>query len=89
MDISISSIQDIGLQIQLTTLQLVVTSMAGAVAKRRQAIEELKNSPSFGSTYKIEILNRELVGVLECEAIAVDMFKTAAKNSGLGVKEEH
>lgn len=90
MDIAISSISDLGLQIQLTTLQLVITTLGARCAAKRNEILAIQGERGFrfGAEVEIEILRVELRGAVEAEQSVVDMFKSIANKAGLEIKEE-
>lgn len=90
MDIEIASVQDIGLQIQLTTLQLVITTLGTRRASKMNEILAIQSERGFrfGAEVEIEILKIELRGACEAEEAVVELFKSIAKKSNLDTVEK-
>jgi hypothetical protein len=90
MDIEISNVKDLSLQIQLTTLQLVITTLGARRVAKQNEITAIKDERGFrfGAEVEMEILKIELRGALEAEQAIVELFKSIAKNAGLQTLEQ-
>jgi hypothetical protein len=90
MDIEIHSVEDIGLQIQLTTLQLVISTLGARISSKLNEILAIQSERGFrfGAEVEIEILRIELRGAREAEEAVVELFKSIAKKGNLDTVEK-
>lgn len=89
MDVEIENLKDTNLQIQLATLQLVVTLMESIVDAKQKAIATILDERGFrfGAEAEVEMLRLELRGIRQAEDAAVKLFKDTAKKANYETME--